>query len=56
MNLFSQLDSKGPHDPESAAAFDAAVTDVVTPHAAAGHLHWPEHGTIVWGKPDPASE
>lgn len=40
-------------DPALAMAFDAAVTEIVTPYTVDGILHWQEHGTLVWGEPDP---
>lgn len=36
---------------EAAAAFDAAVRDVVTPYARDGALHMAVVGTVVWGTP-----
>ncbi len=39
--------------PEAAAAFDAAITELLAPYAVAGKLHWHYQGTLVWGEPDP---
>jgi SAM-dependent methyltransferase len=39
--------------PEMATAFDAAATEILTPHVVRGKLHWQHQGTLVWGVPDP---
>jgi ubiquinone/menaquinone biosynthesis C-methylase UbiE len=39
--------------PDAAAAFDAAATEILTAYALDGMLHWQNQGTLVWGKPDP---
>jgi SAM-dependent methyltransferase len=39
--------------PKTAADFDAAISEILTPYTVKGNLRWQYRGTLLWGEPDP---